>query len=216
MGSPSVRVLLSGGIGSGKTSVSRSLRELGIPVLDADQVGHDVLEPDGEAFERVAARWPEIIGDGRVDRRHLGRIVFRNPALLVELEGYTHPAIRSRLDQEVAALCSREVVVEMPLPKDFMGPGWLRAVVDVPDRIRIKRLQERGMELDEIESRMSSQPSAEEWRHIADYVIDNSGDEAHLEEEISAFVQWMHSASEDSTSGQGREGVTKQLGGHER
>lgn len=203
MGSPTVRVLLSGGIGSGKTSVSRSLRERGIPVLDADQVGHDVLEPDGEAFAPVAARWPEIIVDGRVDRRGLGRIVFRSPTLLAELEGYTHRAIRSRLEQKVAALCSREVVVEMPLPSEFMGPGWLRVVVDVPDRVRIERLQERGMELDEIESRMNSQPSAREWRNIADYVIDNSGDEAHLEEEVSAFVQWLRSVSVDSMSGQG-------------
>lgn len=215
MGSPTVRVLLSGGIGSGKTSVSRSLRERGIPVLDADQVGHDVLEPRGEAFGPVAARWPEIVVNGRVDRRSLGRIVFQNPALLAELESYTHPAIRSRLDQEVAGLSSPEVVVEMPLPKDFMGPGWLRAVVDVSDPVRIERLQERGMELDEIESRMSSQPSGQEWRRIADYIIDNSGNEDHLEEEISAFVQWMRSAAGNSTSGQG-ESVTKQLGGDER
>ena len=211
-----MRILLSGGIGSGKTSVSRALRALGIPVLDADQVGHDVLEPDGEAFSAIARRWPEIIVDGRVDRRGLGRIVFQSPDLLAELEGYTHPAIRSQLNEKVAALCGREVVVEMPLPTDFMGPGWLRIVVDVPDRIRIERLQERGMELDEIESRMSSQPSAQEWRQIADYVVDNSGDETHLQEEISALVQWMRSASADSGSDQGQANVTNQLGEDQR
>jgi len=97
-----------------------------------------------------------------------------------------------------------------------MGPGWLRIVVDVPDRIRIERLQERGMELDEIESRMSSQPSAQEWRQIADYVVDNSGDETHLQEEISALVQWMRSASADSGSGQGQANVTNQLGEDKR
>lgn len=193
MDSPAVRVLLSGGIGSGKSSVSRALREHGIPVLDADRVGHDVLEPGGEAFESVTGRWPEILVDGRIDRRRLGRIVFGSADLLAELEGYTHPAMRARLDREVSGLDSREVVVEMPLPKDFMGPGWLRAVVDAPDAMRIERLLQRGMDLDEIETRMASQPSAAEWRRIADYVVDNSADEAHLHHEVSSLVEWMHS-----------------------
>ncbi len=193
MGSPAVRVLLSGGIGSGKSAVSSALRERGVVVLDADQAGHEVLEPGGEAFESVIARWPEVRVDGRVDRRALGRIVFGDPELLAELEKYTHPAIRARLDRQVEALDAREVVVEMPLPKDFMGPGWLRVIVDAPDTVRVHRLRDRGMQLDEIDSRMASQPSAQQWRAIADYVIDNSADRASLDTEVSALLDWMRS-----------------------
>lgn len=188
-----MRVLLSGGIGSGKSAVSRALESRGIVVLDADRAGHEVLEPGGEAFDSVVSRWPEVLVDGRIDRRALGRVVFGNPDTLAELETYTHPAIRARLDRSVASLDSREVVVEMPLPKDFMGPGWLRVVVDSPDAVRIQRLRDRGMDSDEIESRMASQPTRQEWRDIADYVVDNSGDRADLDAEVSALLEWMRS-----------------------
>jgi dephospho-CoA kinase len=187
-----VRVLLSGGIGSGKSQVARMLTERDVPVFDADKAGHEALEPDGEAFAAVSARWPEVVTEGRIDRRALGRVVFGNPELLAELESYTHPAIRARLDRKVDALEGQDIaVVEMPLPKDFMGPGWLRAVVDADEDIRVKRLLARGMELDEIKGRMSSQPTGQQWRDIANYVMDNSGDLEHLDSEVTKFIAWM-------------------------
>lgn len=192
MGSPSVRVLLSGGIGSGKSKVAEALKARGVPVFDADRAGHEVLDPDGEAFEQVTARWPEVIQEGRIDRRALGRIVFGHPGLLAELESFTHPAIRARLDRKVDALEGHDIaVVEMPLPKDFMGPGWRRAVVEAEESVRVERLLARGMELDEIKARIASQPSGQQWRDIADYVVDNSGDVGHLEEEVDKLLDWM-------------------------
>ncbi len=191
MVSPTVRVLLSGGIGSGKSAVSEALRAKGIAIFDSDKAGHEALEPDGEAFEQVSKRWPEIVEDGRINRRALGRIVFGNPELLAELESYTHPAIRTRLDRQVDALDADIAMVEMPLPKDFMGPGWLRAVVDVPDAIRIDRLLARGMQREEILQRMAAQPSRNEWKAIAHYVLDNSGSLDELDAEIDALIAWM-------------------------
>ena len=137
MVSPPVRVLLSGGIGSGKSFVSEALRTKGIAVFDADKAGHEVLEPDGEAFEQDPKRWPEVVEDWRINRRALGRIVFGNAQLLAELKSYTHPAIRARLDRQVDALDADIAMVEMPLPKDFMGPaGSEPSSSSPPARIR--------------------------------------------------------------------------------
>ncbi|HSG79140.1 MAG TPA: dephospho-CoA kinase, partial [Acidimicrobiia bacterium] len=93
-----VRAILSGGIGTGKSTAADVFAALGAEIVSADAMGHGVLESGGEAFDAVAARWPEVVGDdGTIDRRALGRIVFGEPALLAELESMTHPAIRSRI-----------------------------------------------------------------------------------------------------------------------
>ncbi len=147
-------------------------------MVDADLIGHGVL--DAEAFEDVAREWPEVVVDGRIDRRRLAGIVFADRQALQRLEEMTHPAIRARIGRIVEQTGSDLVVVEAPLARDFLGPGWVRVVVDAPGEVRRRRLVDRGMPAEQVEARMAAQPEREEWLQFADHVIDNSSGEEAL------------------------------------
>jgi dephospho-CoA kinase len=178
-----VRVLLGGGIGSGKSAAGALFSLLGASVLSADRAAHRVLEPGGAAEAAVAARWPSVVAGGRIDRARLAEIVFTRAEALAELESFTHPAIGRLLAEEVAAASTRVVMVEMPLPVDLLGPGWRWVVVDAADETRLDRLVARGLSREEADRRMAAQPSRDEWLARADVVVDNSGDWARLEAE---------------------------------
>lgn len=179
------RHLLTGGIGSGKTTAASFFESLGAVVISADQVGHLVIAPDGEAFDAVARRFPLALVDGEIDRSVLASQVFGDPSELAALEAITHPAIRRRVvdllpEDDAVAL------VEVPLISDFLGPGWGRIVVDAPVPVRLQRLLLRGMTRVDAEARMDAQPTRGEWLEAADLVIDNRGDLASLEGECRA------------------------------
>jgi len=180
-------LLLSGGIGSGKSEVGRLLVIRGACVIDADRVGHKVLDVDGEAFPTVSEAFPEAVVDGVIDRALLAREVFADPVRLRLLESLTHPAIRRRIQRMVEQCDDAIVAVEVPLLTDFLGAGWRRIVVDVPDEIRLERLVERGMRPIDAKTRMAAQPSREEWLEAANYVIDNSGTRDDLVDAVDAL-----------------------------
>ena len=182
-----LRLILSGGIGCGKSAVAELLADRGAFAIEADRVGHAVLEPGGEAYLDVTEIWPEVVVDGLIDRRGLGRIVFSDRAELQKLESVTHPAIRSRILSMVAESHVPVVVVELPIPSNLLGEGWLRVIVDCPADERRNRLLARGMAADEIEDRMASQPSRDSWLALADHVIDNSGDLDALRLSVDEF-----------------------------
>jgi dephospho-CoA kinase len=182
-----VRVLLTGGIGAGKSSVGELLRARGALVIDADQIGHQVLEPGGEAFDRVSNTWPSVVVDGVIDRRRLADIVFRDPSELERLESFTHAAIRERIASMIQQAAEQVVVVEVPLLTDFMGEGWLRVVVDTDPEARLQRLRRRGMEEDDASRRIAAQPARTEWVASADVMIDNSVDPEALEIQVGAL-----------------------------
>ncbi len=185
------RLILTGGIGSGKSAAGRILADLGAVVIEADRIGHEVLAPGGAAYEAVAGRWPQVLRDGDIDRRALGRIVFANHDELADLERITHPAIASRIDQLVCQAGDRPVVVELPVPLELVGSDWVRVVVDAPDEIRRARLRDRGMDEDEIERRMSAQPSRHAWLRLADRVLDNSGQLDDLQAQVEKLLDDM-------------------------
>lgn len=169
------RILLLGGIGSGKSAVARLLGELGAVVVDADRLGHEVLLAEG--YDAVASRWPEVASAaGRaIDRRRLGAIVFEDAAELADLESITHPLIAARIATLVGENASDTVVVEMPLLKDLVTGEWVRIAVTTPRPTRVNRLLARGMSEAEIEARMAVQPSDADFAAAADHVIENSG-----------------------------------------
>lgn len=178
--------VVTGGIGSGKSTIRRTLDDLGAVTIDADQIGHGVLEPDGPAFEAVADRWPSVVRDGRIVRPELGAIVFSNPSELRDLEAITHPAIGREIAKSVAAAGDSVVIVEVSVPKDLVGVGWLHTVVaDLPVEQRRQRLIERGMDPAEVGQRMSAQPSRDEWRARGRWVISTAG----TREEVAERVQ---------------------------
>jgi len=177
------RVFLGGGIGSGKSTAAALFAAFGAEVFSADRAAHTVLEPGGSAAAAVAARWPEAMRDGRLDRGALAEIVFADPGARRELEALTHPAIGRFLEEQVGAVGSGVVLVEMPLPIDLLGSGWRWAVVDAPDEVRLARLLGRGLAREEACRRMAAQPSRGEWLAKADLVVDNGAGLDHLEAE---------------------------------
>lgn len=186
--------LLCGGIGSGKSSVRRILRNLGLDTIDADSVGHEVLDPGGPAIDVVAEAWPEVVEEGIVDRRKLGAIAFSDSGALRRLEEITHPHIFSVISERVERL-NPPVVVEIPLLIDpFAGP-WRRMVVDAPDQLRVERSVGRGMALDDVRARMSQQPSRQEWLAASDLVIPNAGDLDELEETVTLAFESIRRSS---------------------
>lgn len=181
------RIIVAGGIGSGKTAFLRQLEALGAYVIHADEIGHFVLEHEQQAFDEVAEKWPGVVVDGRIDRQRLAKIVFDDLDQLDELEAITHPLIRKRIEE---LLDGREgvVAVEVPLITDFLGPGWTRVVVDAPEETRRRRAIDRGMDPEDVAARMRAQPSQLDWLASADVVIDNSGDQSDLEAEAKRLI----------------------------
>jgi dephospho-CoA kinase len=167
--------ILIGGLASGKSQVRRFLEEAGIDTIDADSVGHLVLEPNGPAFDEVYSMWPQVVVDGRIDRAALAAIVFADQEQLALLESITHPHIFREISRRVATL-DGPVVVEMPLIANPFGSGWRRIVVDCIDENRFRRAVERGMDEAEVRRRMDVQPKRAEWLAVADVVVPNNGD----------------------------------------
>lgn len=186
-----VRVLLTGGIGAGKSSVGDLLRARGALVIDADDIGHQVLEPGGEAYDRVAERWPSVVVEGVIDRRKLADIVFDDPVELRRLEEFTHGAIRERIYRTISQSPEQVVIIEVPLLSDFMGSGWMRVVVDADLEIRTQRLSLRGMDRDDVSRRMAAQPDRPAWNSAADFLIDNSGGQFDLEAQVEALWEQL-------------------------
>jgi dephospho-CoA kinase len=167
-------VLLGGGIGAGKSRVAAVFAEHGFEVVEADKVGHAVLEDDAGAIAAVAALWPIVVQAGVVDRAALGAIVFRDPAELAKLEAITHPAIAEELERRIET-ARRPVVVEIPLTKVLAHGPYVRVAVVADEITREIRAVQRGATRDDVRRRMYHQPTDVAWSAWADHVIDNSG-----------------------------------------
>ncbi len=185
-----VRVGLTGGIGSGKSTVAEMLRAHGFVVLDADAVARQVVEPGEPALAAIVAHFGEgvVTADGRLDRGALADIVFGDPAQRVVLEGITHPAIHAEVARrELAARAddpAAVVVVDHPL---IIETGQVDdfdelIVVMASQDTRVRRLAEhRGMDPDDARSRMDHQATDDERRAVATWIVDNDGDRTELQ-----------------------------------
>jgi dephospho-CoA kinase len=182
--------ILTGGIGSGKTAAGLVFERLGADVISADEAGHVVLAPGGEAATAVSERWPHVVVDGAIDRGALAAIVFADSGELAALEAMTHPAIARRLGDAVAVASAEVVMIETPIGTIF-GAGWPRIVVDAPDDLRLSRLGLRGMIEADALARMAHQPSRGEWLAMADLVVDNSGTVDDLESDCRRVWEWI-------------------------
>ncbi|WP_282205408.1 dephospho-CoA kinase [Kitasatospora fiedleri] len=176
-----LRIGLTGGIGAGKSEVSRQLAARGAVIVDSDVIAREVVAPGTPGLAAVAAEFGPgvLLPDGALDRPALGRIVFAEPARLAELNAIVHPLVRVRsAELESAAGPDAIVVHDVPLlAENGLAPLYdLVVVVDVPDGERLRRLVElRGMAEDEARSRMAAQAGREERLAVADLVLDNSG-----------------------------------------
>ena len=185
---------LTGGIGSGKSTVARLLEAQGAVIVDADQVARDVVEPGQPAFAQLVERFgPEVVGpDGRLDRPRLAEIAFASEEGTAALNAITHPAVGDEfLRRMTAAPADGIVVCDVPLlveSETAASRGYeLVIVVEAPRELRLERLEGRGVPRPDAEARMAKQATDEQRRAVATYVVDNSGDLAHLEAQVDAI-----------------------------
>ena len=177
--------VVTGGIGCGKSTVTRLAAAAGYTTIDADLVGHDVLA--GPARAAVAARWPEVVVEnGQIDRKALGAIVFSDRSQLKELEAITHPLISEELRHRMAATTRGVLELSVPIP---LAGNLPTVVVDAPDHIRRERLRKRGLTDEQIEARMNNQPSRQEWLAMATIVIHNSGTPEQLHRAVTRCLR---------------------------
>ncbi len=180
-------IAIGGGMGAGKSSVLEVFEQAGFVVIQADEVGHEVLGPDREAGQAVMRRWPSVVRNGQVSRSKLAKIVFSDPGALRELESMTHPAIRSRIDDLVGA-ARAPVAVEIPVLGMFSDTAWHRIAVVASEDVRVARAVARGGDPDDVRARIESQPSDAEWVAWADTVIDNGGSWESTRHALESFV----------------------------
>jgi dephospho-CoA kinase len=179
-------VALTGGIASGKSTISRRLAEHGAVVIDADKVAREVVEPGTPALERIVERFGAGVlnDDGSLNRSALGSIVFSDDAGRLALNAITHPAVWTRTKQLIQSAAAADesavIVYDVPLlieaSKDRPISFDQIVVVEAPAATRLRRLVElRGMTEAEASSRVSAQASDEERRRVADTVISTDG-----------------------------------------
>ena len=190
---------LTGGIASGKSTVSAILRRLGAQVIDADALAREIVEPHQPAWiEIVNTFGKEILqADQTLDRKKLRKLVFDEPKARKRLEAITHPKIRQLAQRKIAdsaATGAPLVVYEAPLLFETGIHLWLRPVILVAceTAAQKRRLRQRdNLSAAEIEQHLGAQMSLEEKRKLADYVIDNNGTLEDVENTVERLVQMI-------------------------
>jgi len=198
-----IKVALTGGIGSGKSEVSRRLAARGAVVVDADQLAREVVEPGTPGLAAVLAQFTGVPGlqhgDGSLDRAALGRLVFADPVALRRLEAIVHPLVGARAAELIAAAPPDAILVyDVPL---LVENGSERTydrvvVVDAAEQTRLDRLAARGLGHDDAVARMAAQADRARRLAVADYVVDNDGTLADLDAAVedlwAQLIDWAN------------------------
>ena len=199
-----LRVGLTGGLASGKTFVGHALAELGCHLIEADELGHQVLLPGAEAYDPVVNEFGEEIldQDRYIVRRKLGALVWNNPERLARLNSIVHPAVIARQQGIIAQIAQTDpaaiVVVEAAI---LVETGSYRRfdrliVVVCTAEQQMERAMKRGAySKEEVLARLSRQLPLEEKVRVADYVIDTSGAKEHAVEQVKAVYESLRSLS---------------------
>ncbi|MFI2610127.1 dephospho-CoA kinase [Kitasatospora sp. NPDC018619] len=188
-----LKIGLTGGIGAGKSEVSRLLAARGAVIVDSDVIAREVVAPGTDGLAAVVAEFgPQVLReDGTLDRPALGAVVFADPERLKALNAIVHPLVRARsAELEAAAAPDAVVVHDVPLlAENGLAPLYdLVVVVDAADEVRVERLVRlRGMSEEEARARMAAQASRGDRLAIADVVVDNGGGLAELEARVGAL-----------------------------
>lgn len=176
-----LKVGLTGGIGSGKSTVARILRVLGVPVFEADAVGRKILADDPSARRAVIARFGEgIYPNGEVDRSALAAIVFRDAAALADLNAIIHPAVRSEFAKWAGEMDAPYAVMEAAILADSGGHKAFDriVVVSAPEELRIQRVMQRDKaDRSSVMARIASQVDEQERVRISDYMVRNDDEQ---------------------------------------
>lgn len=188
-------VVLTGGIGSGKSLVGTLLSEWGAYVVDADALAREIVAPGSAGLAAVVAAFgPAVLSsDGSLDRAGLAERVFNAPDQLARLEAIIHPQVQVAATERFTRHRDAALLVyEVPIPghSPFAEPPVV-VVVDAPDEVRHERLRKRGLDETQIEARMATQQARAEWLAIADRVVRNEGGEEALHGQVAQLWRWL-------------------------
>jgi dephospho-CoA kinase len=180
---------LTGGIGSGKSTVLQMLADRGATAIDADAIVHELQRSGTEVFEAMVNEFgTDIVGpDGELDRPRVASIVFGDPEKLKKLNEIVHPAVGKVVLQRLADAADGVVVIDIPLlTENTRAERGLREVivVDVSPQTQLERAVARGGDPEDVRSRIASQARREDRLVLADYVIDNEGSLEALEKQV--------------------------------
>ena len=186
---------LSGGIGSGKSTVADMLRQRGIPVIDADVIARQVVQPGLPAYRDIALAWPTVVAaDGTIDRKKLATIVFSDPASQAHLEAITHPRIREEVAVQAEALGKAGHVLAFLEAALIVESGFYKqldglVVVAASETTQIERVMARDRSTREaVLARIHAQSPLAEKMRVATHVIHNDGDLASTRAQVDAVL----------------------------
>jgi dephospho-CoA kinase len=188
---------LTGGIGSGKSTVSAALVRRGAVLVDADAIVHDLQRPGTIVFSEMVGRFGDgiVASDGTLDRAAVADIVFGDEQALADLGMIVHPRVHQEIERRVAEQADGDnvVVLDIPLLDRNGWPGLVGTiVVDLDPEVAVQRLvQHRDFEESDARARMANQASREDRLELADHVVDNSGSAGELEAEVDACWEWI-------------------------
>ena len=190
---------LTGGIGCGKSEVSRLLEKRGAVIVDADLIVRELQQPGGEIFLRMVEMFGEkvVATDGSLNRAAVAIEVFKDADLLKKLNSLIHPVVRRVMNERVESHRATDKIVILDIPLLVENPregldGVL--VVDLDPQTAIERIvSQRNMSIDDAKARVSAQSSREQRLAIADHVVDNSGDRDALAIQVDAAWSWITS-----------------------
>jgi len=192
-----ILVGLTGGIGSGKSTVSAALAQRGAVIVDADAIVREVQQPGSPVLQALADRFgPQVIAaDGALDRAAVAAIVFSDPEALKALNAIVHPAVAAEMNRRVLAerQTDRVVVMDIPLLTENPRDGLQGViVVDVPVETQVERLVRfRGFTDDDARARIAKQASREQRLATASFTVDNSGSLEDLTPQVDRLWQWL-------------------------
>mgnify|MGYP001483624207 CR=1 FL=1 len=199
-----VEFAITGGIGSGKSTVAAALVQRGVKLIDADEIVRELQKPGGAVFIKlVEAFGEEVIGvNGELDRQKLADLAFSSPQELAKLNSIVHPSVGKEMAarREALAKDGHLVLIDIPLLvtsegelarkeyNDFVG----KIIVDCEEELAVERLVKfRGFREDDARARIAKQANRDQRLPFADYVIDNNGDNSALELQVDECWDWM-------------------------
>ncbi len=189
---------LTGGFGSGKSTVAKFLQEKGVFVLSADVIAHGVFQKDHKVGQKIAKAFPEAVTEsGEFDLKKIAQIIFSNPLKKEVLENLIHPYVLQHFKEELPRRREDIVVLEVPL---LFETGWdqmchFTIAMSVEPSVAIERLKARGYSQSEAQERMNSQLSNSERERKADVVIQNNGTLKSLKNEVELIGEKIYSLS---------------------
>ena len=194
-----ILVGLTGGIGSGKSTISSLLEGKGAIIIDADAIVREVQMPGSAVLTELASKFGAgvLAADGSLDRQAVANIVFTDPEALKALNAIVHPAVGKEMNRRMIEQRTTDpvVILDIPLLTENPREGLQgKIVVDVPVEVQVERLvQYRGFDEADARARISRQATREQRLATADFVVDNSGDLADLQPQIDKLWLWLNS-----------------------